>query len=197
MEQGFSFFNQWLSYLELAAISTGVIAVWLTIKQKVWCFPVGMINVALYAYLFFYPSIRLYADASLQITYFVLLIFGWYNWSKHGKAGNKVIPGKTARTEWLALFAIAAISIPTLGYFLDSFTNADLPWADSSLTVLSLIAQWMIAKKKIENWILWIIVDLFYLPMYISKGLPLTAILYFIFLVLAIKGFKEWKKNMA
>ena len=197
LEQGFFFWGQWLSYLELAAMISGVLGVWLTMKQNVWCFPVGMVNVALYALLFFTPGIRLYADALLQCIYFILLIYGWYKWSGGSTHKEVLIPCYMSKAEWKKVILLAIPGTILLGTFLHSFTNADLAWIDSSLAVISLLAQWMIAKKKIENWMLWIIVDIFYIPLYIYKGLPLTAVLYFLFLILAIKGLQEWKRGVS
>lgn len=175
---------------------TGVVGVWLTLKQNVWCFPVGMLNVLLYAWLFFTPSIRLYADASLQLIYFILLAYGWYIWIKPDSQSKKIAPSKTTLSEWKIISIIILPAIFLLAWFLQTYTDADLPWSDSSLTVISLIAQWMVAKKKIENWLLWILVDVLYIPMYIYKELPLMAFLYLLFLLLAIKGLKEWKRTL-
>jgi len=196
MEYGFYFFDQWLSYLELIAMLTGVTGVWLTLQQNSWCFPVGIVNVLLYAWLFFTPSIRLYADATLQCIYFILLAYGWYTWTISGAEHKRIIPTNTSSSVWLKLFFVAMPVFLTLALFFEFFTNADLPWLDSALTTISLIAQWMIARKKIENWLLWIVVDIIYIPMYLYKGLPLTALLYILFLAIAIKGWKDWKRTL-
>ena len=175
---------------------TGAVGVWLTMKQNIWCFPIGMINVALYAILFFDPGIRLYADASLQVFYFVLLIYGWHLWTKPAMFKSHILPSYVKGNSWIKMLLLTIMGAIVLGVFLDYQTNADLPWLDSSLTSVSLLAQWMVARKKIENWILWIIADTIYIPLYIHKGLPLTAFLYFIFLLLAVKGFKDWKSTL-
>ena len=175
---------------------TGVAGVWLTLKQNIWCFPVGIINVVLYAWLFFTPSIRLYADATLQCIYFILLAYGWYTWTISGTDHKKLSPTKTSNSVWLKLLLVAMPVFLSLALFFDNYTNADLPWLDSALTTISLTAQWMIARKKIENWLLWILVDISYIPMYLYKGLPLTALLYLLFLVIAIKGWKDWKQTL-
>lgn len=197
IEQGFYFWGQWISFLELTAMLSGVAGVWLTMKQNVWCFPVGMLNVSLYAILFFTPGIRLYADALLQCAYLGLLIYGWYMWS--GKKTEKKVEAPTymQKAEWTKAILISLPATIILGAFLSTFTNADLAWIDSPLTVISLLAQWMIAKKKIENWLLWIVANSFYIPLYIYKDLPLTAFLYFLFLLLALKGWREWKQNLS
>ncbi|MBP6335062.1 MAG: nicotinamide mononucleotide transporter [Bacteroidia bacterium] len=196
MNYGFDFLNQWVSYLELVAMLSGLIGVWLTLKQNVWCFPVGILNVALYAWIFFTPDIRLYADAILQCIYLLLLIFGWYVWT-HSDSNKKFIkPGASSGLHLIRTLAITFIVAILSGWFLNKYTNASLPFLDAALSSVSLAAQWLVAKKKIENWILWIIVDVVYIPVYLSKDLPLTAFLYFLFLLLAIKGWKEWHKNL-
>lgn len=191
------FFGQITSLLEMIAMATGVIGVWLTIKENIWCFPIGIINVALYAWLFISPGIQLFADALLQVIYILLLTYGWYNWATIGKQEDSKATFKIEYNVALKVFIITALSTVILAWFFSNYTSASYPWLDSALTCASLAAQWMIAKKYIENWIVWIIVDIAYLPLYFIKHLPLTAILYFIFLVLAIKGLIRWRKNLA
>jgi len=189
-------FGQSTSWLEIVAMITGLIGVWLTIKESIWCFPVGITNVTLYAWLFLTPGIQLYADALLQIIYIFLLFYGWMNWSK--KNNNLIIihPIRINYSSALKVFILTIAGTISLAIFLSTYTAASYPWPDSALTCFSLAAQWMIAKKYIENWIVWIVVDLVYLPLYIVKQLPLTAVLYFIFLILAFKGYSDWKKNI-
>lgn len=189
----FSVFGQTTSLTEIIGIVTGLIGVWLTIRQNILCFPVGIINVAVYAFMFSSDGVRLYADSLLQCIYLILLIYGWIHWKKSIKTFNKsVITNYNFSTK---LIVITLTSFILLSVFLQQFTNASLPWLDSALTVLSLLAQWMIARRWIANWIIWIIVDAVYVPLYIYKGLALTSILYFVFLIMAVKGFLEWKKS--
>ena len=188
----FSILGQSTSLLEIAGLITGIASVWLTVRQNILCFPIGIINVLIYAFLFSSNGIRLYADAFLQIVYLILLIYGWIRWKKNKIEINFPISINSFFLTRLLVFCIPAFFI--LGLFLAYFTNASLPWLDGLLTVISLAAQWMIAKKMIENWALWIVVNIIYVPLYIYKGLHLTSILYFIFLLLAFKGLSEWKK---
>jgi nicotinamide mononucleotide transporter len=190
-------FGQSTSWLEVIAMLTGIVGVLLTIKQNIWCFPVGIINVALYAYFFFSPGIRLYADALLQCIYIILLLYGWFKWNKKIKEAKESNIVKLDFKKALLLFTIAVVSTIILANILIQYTDATFTWIDSSLTCASLVAQWMIAKKIIENWIVWIIVDAIYIPLYLTKGLSLTAVLYGLFLILAVKGFIEWKKSMS
>lgn len=191
-----SIFGQNTSVAELVAMLTGLIGVYLTIRQSVWCFPVGIVNVVLYAILFFSPGIQLYADALLQCFYTLLLFYGWYKWSSTKNEVKVTVPVFLKSNIAIKMAIFVLLSTCILALFLKNYTNASYPWIDSALTCGSLAAQWMIARKIIENWIVWVIVDIIYIPLYIAKNLPLTAILYAVFLVMAVKGFKEWKAAM-
>ena len=190
-------FGQITSWLEIFAMLTGLAGVWLTIKENIWCFPVGIVNVTLFAWLFFTPGIQLYADALLQCIYVLLLFYGWLNWAEKNNKKEKLSPVKITIVTAIKVAIVSIIGAVILAFFLQKYTNASYPWLDSILTCSSLAAQWMIAKKKIENWVVWIAVDIIYIPLYIVKHLPLTAFLYFIFLVLAIIGYQDWKKNIS
>ena len=189
-------FGQNSSWLEILAMLTGIAGVWLTMKENIWCFPIGIINVTLYAWLFMTPGIRLYADALLQCIYILLLFYGWMNWADRNKKKDTNHTINISSKTSLKLLIISLLSTIVLAVFLQTFTNASYPWLDSALTCASLASQWMIAKKMIQNWIVWIVVDIIYLPLYFVKNLPLTTILYFMFLILAFKGYSEWKKNL-
>ena len=190
-------FGQITSWLEIFAMLTGLAGVWLTIKENIWCFPVGIVNVTLFAWHFFTPGIQLYADALLQCIYVLLLFYGWLNWAEKNNKKEKLSPVKITIVTAIKVAIASIIGAVILAFFLQKYTNASYPWLDSILTCSSLAAQWMIAKKKIENWVVWIVVDIIYIPLYIVKHLPLTAFLYFIFLVLAIIGYQDWKKNIS
>lgn len=186
-------FGEQITWFEIGGTFFGILGVWLTIKQNIFCFPAGIVNVALYAYLFF--STKLYSDAALQIIYIILLVYGWIQWNR------KVLHDETAVSKidkgLLAILLILGTAATFfLGTFLYNKTDAALPYLDAATTSFSLIAQWMIAKKKIENWIIWIIADVIYVGMYIYKSLFLTSVLYFIFILLAVKGYTEWKKSL-
>ncbi len=192
MTTSFILFGQETSALEITGFITGVLGVWLTIRRKILCFPIGIINVLIYAYLFQSENVRLYADALLQIIYLILLIYGWMVWnrSKNEKEEIRTVSILLAKK----LVIIGVLSTIALGVFLSHYTNASLPYLDAILTIISLIAQWMIAKKMIENWLLWIVVNTIYIPLYVYKGLAFTSILYLLFLILAINGWYNWRK---
>jgi nicotinamide mononucleotide transporter len=191
-----SLLGQTTSLIEVIAMLTGLAGVYLTIRQSVWCFPVGIINVALYAYIFFSPGIQLYADALLQCSYIVLLFYGWYKWSTRKESEKVILPSLMNKTVLMKVLTVILLSTIALALFLSNFTNASFPWIDSALTCASLAAQWMIARKSIENWIVWIIVNIVYVPLYLVKQLPLTAFLYAVFLLMAVNGYREWKADM-
>ena len=189
-----SIFGQTTSWLEIVAILTGIVSVYLTVTQSIYCFPSGIVNVLLYAFIFFSPDVRLYSDGILQCIFAILLVYGWIQWSS--KKDVVVNPIKIDVKTALRLLLITIVATIILSYFMSTFTNAVYPVLDASLTCLSLAAQWMIAKKFLENWIVWIFVDIIYIPLYFERKLPLTSVLYLIFLVLAVKGYLEWKKKV-
>jgi nicotinamide mononucleotide transporter len=193
MDIRLEWFGQQLGLLEATAVATGLLAVWLTVRRNIYCFPVGLVNVTLYALIFFSSEVRLYADGMLQIVFGLLLLYGWKRWS--GNSNSDAGPSSTtsACSAWL-LVCITVLTALCLGELLHRYTDAALPRLDAALTAVSLTAQWMVARKKIENWWLWIAVDTVYIPVYWSKGLPLTAGLYLIFLLMAAQGLLHWKK---
>jgi nicotinamide mononucleotide transporter len=182
-----------MSPVEIAAFVFTLICVALTVRQNIWCWPTGIIGVSLYAVVF-YQS-KLYADMGLQAVYFVVSFYGWYHWL-HGK-GGEMLPATwaTRRMLWGSI-AAGAVGTVLLALLLTYHTDAAVPWGDSALTSFSLVAQWLLSRKHIENWIIWIIVDFFYVILFAYKDLNLTAVLYAIFFVLAILGYYEWKKTL-
>lgn len=186
-------FGQHFTWTEIWGTLFGIAGVWLTLKQNILCFPAGIVNVGIYALLFF--ENKLYADAVLQIIYIVLLVYGWINWGKQRDLKG-FSTSRTPAKMRIALVAICLTSTALLGFLFSEFTDASLPYLDSLLTSMSLIAQWMIAKKKIENWLIWIFADTLYVFMYAYKHLYLTSVLYFIFILLAVLGYREWKKSL-
>jgi nicotinamide mononucleotide transporter len=178
--------------LEIVGFISGFAGVLLTVKKNKWCFPIGIINVILSCFLF-YKS-RLYADSLQQLIYIPLLIVGWLNWNKNlNQEFNAERLQKNEGIIYLSLFIFIGV---LLGYILKTYSNASFPWLDSMATSASFLAQYLIAKKKIENWIIWIIVNIVYIVIYIQKDLELYAILYGIYLLLAIQGFYQWRKHL-
>lgn len=187
-------FGEQVSLLEFTGTVFGIAGVWLTVKKNRLCFPIGIVNVSLYAWLFFQS--RLYADALLQIVYIILLVYGWVEWTQGKNSDEQLSVTKTSGKKSIFLFFIGLIGTVSIGTFFRYTTDASLPYVDSLTTSMSLIAQWLVAKKKIENWLWWIVADVIYVSMYVYKHLYLTSFLYFIFIVLAVVGWRQWKKDL-
>jgi nicotinamide mononucleotide transporter len=180
---------------EVVGVAFGAIAVWLTVRENVWCWPTGLVNVLLSAIVF--AQAKLYADMGLQLVYVVLCLYGWYAWL-HGGVDRGALA--VTRTPGVALAVLAAGGIVfagALGFFLRRHTDAALPLWDASTASFSLVAQWMQTRKWIENWLVWIVVDVVYVGMYVVKGLFFMAGLYAAFLVLAVAGFLAWRRSLA
>jgi nicotinamide mononucleotide transporter len=184
-----------VSPLELFAALIGAISVWLSVRQNIWSWPTAIINVVLYAIVFY--EAKLYADMGLQVIYAILSIYGWYEWLYGGEGRTELHVSRTGARLGALLALIAAAGSAVLGVFLHRATDAALPFMDSFLSSTSLVAQWMMTKKLLENWLVWIGVDVLYVGMFIFKGLFLTAGLYAVFLALAVKGYIDWRRSMA
>ena len=177
------------SLLELVSFLLAVTTVVLNIRQKHWAWLFSIASSATYAVVFF--DARLYGDMGLQFVFIAASVWGWYTWL-HG-AGNaplvvtRLRPGARAwvLVAWMAGFVL-------LSTFLDHFTDTDVPHADAFLTAGSLLGQLLLARKKLENWHIWIVVDVLYVGLYVYKGLMLTAVLYGVFVLLAIAGLRAW-----
>lgn len=182
-----------MSFLEIVGFIFGVAGVWLTIKKNIWCFPVGIVNVLITAYLVFNKT--LFADTLQQLVYFVLLVIGWVNWNS-SSSRNKLEISFVTKKSYMSLAVIFITGSLLMGYVFSNYSAASFPYWDSGATVICFIAQWLIAKRKIENWILWMIANPMYIAMYLLKDLPLYAVLSFIYLVMAVLGFVEWRKMM-
>jgi len=178
-----------LDMTEVLGFATGGICVWLTVREHIWNWPIGLANNIFFFVLFFYT--RLYADMALQVVYFGLGVYGWWNWLYGGTQHQELTVSRTTRMEWLAL--LLAIPVGTWGLReLLIWVNGSAPFWDSLTTALSLGAQYLLCRKRIENWFLWIAADVIYIPLYMVKALPLTGILYGVFLVMCILGFRQW-----
>ncbi|HEV7380640.1 MAG TPA: nicotinamide riboside transporter PnuC [Dyadobacter sp.] len=181
--------------LEILGFITGAICVYLNTRQNVLGWLFGIINAVLYSAVFW--QVNLYADMGLQGYYFFTSMYGWWMWKYGGKSHDGISVSNTPKQLYLVFSLIFIAATLSWGFLLGRYTDASLSYADSALTVASLIAQWMMARKYIENWIIWIVADACYVAMYFFKDLHLTAILYFVFLVLAVMGYIQWKKDLS
>ena len=183
--------NRW----EILAVIFGIISVYLSTREHIWSWPTALVNVALYFIVFL--EAKLYADMGLQVVYFALSLYGWYEWLYGGENRTELHVSRVTRSLGLKLLLIGLASAAILGTILARFTDASLPYLDSATTSTSLVAQWMMTRKILENWAVWVVVDVVYVGMFIFKKLYLTAGLYAVFLVLAVMGFIQWKRSLA
>lgn len=182
--------NRW----EVLAVIAGIISVYLSTREHIWSWPTALVNVALYFVVFF--EAKLYADMGLQAVYFALSLYGWYEWLYGGENRTELRVSRTPRALGIRLAIIGVACAAVLGTLLARFTDAALPYVDSATTSTSLVAQWMMTRKILENWAVWVAVDVVYIAMFIFKRLYLTAGLYAVFLVLAVMGYVQWKRSL-
>jgi nicotinamide mononucleotide transporter len=183
-----------LSTLEIVAAAFGAVSVYLSARQHIASWPTAIVNVLLYVVVF--REARLYADMGLQFVYAALSAYGWYEWKFGGAGRTELAVARTPRRLWLPLGALAVAAAALLGFVFSHYTDAASPVLDSSLTAASLVAQWMMTRKLVENWLVWIAADVVYVPLYVSKHLYPTAVLYAVFLGLAVKGYVDWRRDL-
>lgn len=182
------------SCLDTSASLSGFIAVGLGIWQNVWTWPVGIVNVAL-TFVVFQRS-GLYSDMGLQVVYLLLAIYGWYQWLRGGAGQSALKVSRTPRDVWGILAGAGVVFWLLLGTITKQFPGAAVPYIDAATTSTSLVAQYMTTRKLLENWIVWIVVDAAYVALFIWRGLNALAVLYAAYLVLAIFGYRAWKKTL-
>lgn len=179
---------------EALGFVTGALCVYLVVKENVWNFPVGIANSAFFLFLF--AGARLYGDAALQVIYIALGFQGWYLWLRGGE--NRA-PLKVERASRRLLAGVAAFVVAgTTGLtFIFRYIDDSAPFLDALTTVLSLGAQYLLNRKAVENWWLWIAADIIYIYLYAARGLQLTAVLYLVFLGLCVAGLRSWLRTMS
>jgi nicotinamide mononucleotide transporter len=181
------------SWLEAVAVITGLLSVWFAKKENILVYPTGIVSVLIYVYLCL--SVKLYADMGINAFYFVMSIYGWVKWSR--KTGNKPSRPITwaTRDEWIYSAVGLIVFFIILAFILKNYTDSNVPIWDALTTAIFIIGMWLMALKKIENWLFWIAGDLISVPLYVSKGLILTSFQFMVFLILAILGYLEWSSK--
>ena len=184
-----------LKFLEIIGFASGILGVWLTMKKNKLCFPIGLINVSVSLYLFFMQG--LYADSLQQIVYIILLLYGWYTWNTTASETQRLLViGRLNSKEIFFTILFIAITTRLLGTTLAEFTDAKLPFLDSFATSCAFLAQYFIARKKIETWILWMIVNVIYVGIYFNNEMYLFVVLFSIYGILAVMGWNSWKTEL-
>jgi nicotinamide mononucleotide transporter len=183
-----------MSPLEIAAVVASALGIWLTTKRKLSSWPVILLACFLYAIVF--QQAKLYSDMLLQFVYAAFAVYGWWHWWRGVKEEGSVRIEPLAPRRLGAGIVVGALGSLALGYVMARYTDAALPYADSSLTSFSLVAQFWQTRKHIANWWLWIAVDILYTAMFVYKNLILTAALYAFFVFLAAIGWRAWQKAL-
>ncbi|MCE5346304.1 MAG: nicotinamide riboside transporter PnuC [Bacteroidales bacterium] len=205
----------WLAdnYIEIFGAVTGIIYVFLEIRQTLWLWPVGIITSAFYIWIFL--TGKIYADMSLQGYYLVISCLGWYWWAKRkngreeegenrGKIEERVGEGeekslKVTRLQFktgVILAGVFIILFAAMWFILSDYTDSPVPVRDSFITSLSIVATWMLARKIYEHWLLWIVVNSVSTVFFVARGLYPTAVLYAVYCVMSFVGLIEWKKSI-
>ena len=183
------------SCLELVAVLFGIVSVFLSVREKVLSWPTALVNVALYFVLFYETG--LYSDMGLQVVYFALSLYGWYEWLYGGAGRTALTVSRTPARLWVVLVVAGVAFWAVLGRLTSDLPGVALPYVDAATATTSLVAQYLMTRKLLENWALWILVDVVYVGMFIFKGLYLTAGNYAVYLGLAVLGHIAWKRSMA
>ena len=183
-----------MSTVELVAAVLGVIAVWLTVRQNIWGWPIGLVMVVLYVWIFY--DVKLYSDMLLQGVYAVLQLYGWWQWLRGGQQHQGREVTNLAWPATLLGLALGALVSLVLGYLMGTHTDAALPWLDAALTGFSLVAQFWMAQKRLQCWPLWLVLDVIYVALFYYKGLYPTAVLYAVFVALAAYGWRDWRRAL-
>lgn len=185
--------NMPMSVGDILGFVTGILCVWLTARANVWNFPTGIVNSAILGLVFIQQ--RLFADASLQIVFIVLGFAGWVQWVR-GKHAEESSPVFRSSLRELVVLGIGALVATIAIWQLLIWARGSAPILDALITALSLCAQWLLNRRALENWVWWIVVDVISIPLYWSRGLPLIAALYVVFLLLCVKGWLAWRKQL-
>ena len=181
-----------MSWLEGIAVVFGLASVYYSMKENILVFPTGIVSTLIYVWICL--QVKLYADMGINAYYFSMSIFGWYIWT-NPKPGKTAVPitwlSKTGIFQSLSLWIFSYL---VLYFVLINFTDSDVPYWDSFTTSSAFVGMWLMAKKKVENWIAWIITDLVSVPLYFYKGLVLTSFQFLVFTILAVLGLIAWVK---
>ena len=184
--------------LEILGVTTGIIYLWLEYRASIYLLIAGMIMPAIY--IFIYYDAGLYADFGINIYYLVIAIYGWLAWKTGFRiSGTKKRDGgmpisRTPKKVWAKMSVVYIATQISIAWILINYTDSTVAWADSFTTALSIVGMWMLARKYIEQWWVWCVVDVASSALYIYKGLHFTALLYAVYAIIAIFGYYKWKK---
>jgi len=182
--------------VELGGTIFGLIYVWFSIRQSLYTWPAGILTSLLYCWVFL--AAKFYAGMGLQFYYLIISLYGWWSWrygGHNGTDGEQLRVSRTGQTLWVRLFIFNLLLTLLMYYLLVRYTDSPVPFGDAFTTSLSIFATWMLARKKIEHWILWIFIDLFSIGLYLYRGLYPTVFLFLVYAIMAGIGYYEWRKE--
>lgn len=181
------------TWLEYVAVFFGIASVLFSRKENILVYPTGIINTVLYTW-FCFSWWNLYAEGSLNFYYTAMSLYGWYIWSR--KKDGKVLPiTYNTKRDWFISISFFIISWVVLFFILKTYTNSSVPLGDSFASAAAYTGMWQMTRKKVENWIWWIITNIASIPLYFYKGAAFTSVQYMVFLVLAVMGLIEWTRK--
>ena len=190
-------------YIEILGTIVGVVYLWLEYKANIYLWLVSIIMPAIYLYIFYVAG--LYADFAINIYYLLIAIYGWMAWkygfklfsAKREKNGDEMLRiSHVPKKLWIRLMAVYVILQLSITWVLIAYTNSDVPWLDSFTTSVSILAMWLLARKYLEQWLVWIVVDVVSAGLYLYKDLYYTSALYAVYAIIAIFGYYKWKSIM-
>jgi len=177
-------------WVELTGAVLGLIQIWLLVRRSIWNFPLAMASVSLIAMTLFEE--RLYSEAGLQLFFFVINAVGWFQWRVARDASRHVPVGWMTGPQRLTWLGITVLLSASLGWLMHRFTNAALPFADSAVAGASIAAQLLLNMRRIENWVLWVVIDVASIVLFYSRDLYFLLALYLAFLVISVLGLRQW-----
>jgi len=181
------------TWLEFTAVFFGIASVLLSRIEHIGVYPTGIVNTTIYIYLSIIAG--LYAEASVNLYYTVMSVIGWVLWSRKRSDGEKLQISRSSRQEWVYSLIFFVLAWATLWFVLQKYTDSSVPIADGFASATAYTGMWLMARKKLENWLWWIATNTAAIPLYFIKGYVFTSFQYVVFLVLAVMGWVEWKKR--
>jgi nicotinamide mononucleotide transporter len=188
----------WISdqYLEILGVIFSLLYLYFSIRQRILLWPMGIISALLYMVVFFQS--KFYADMGLNGYYFIISIYGWILWSRGRTGSGDGLPVTRLRMRHAVILALITLAgFFGIGWLLDNFTDSPIPYWDAFTTALSFTATWMLARKILEHWILWVVVDAVSMGLYLYRGLYPTLALFAVYTIMAVIGYIQWKKTLS
>lgn len=179
---------------EAFAVALAVAYLVLAIRQNIWCWAAAAVSTLIYLFIMY--GAQLYMESALQVFYLAMAAYGWFQWRKHADSSKDLKVSTWPIKNHLLAIAVVLLLVFSSGYLLTTYSNAALPYLDSLTTWGAVVATWMVARKILENWLYWFVIDLVSVGLYTSRGLYLTAVLFTAYLVMIVIGYKSWRASM-